>query len=258
MDETNQIPIVKSPWYSVWGERYVGDQPPFYTTSNLPWTTIMEDNWEVLRTELLQLIEDKPDRLKPYFINKTMSFPPQHWKTMGLYYWRFRIHRNCRRCPETKKIIKSIGNVMSFSISVLEPGSNINPHQGDTDAIIRCHLGLIIPGTLPDLGFQVGKEIRTWEEGKCLPFCDAITHTAWNHTDKTRVIVNFDVIRPELKHKKNRVCAHVLASSVMQMLYPRISSVKMRSGYWRRAIYHVVRVLILGFLPLQRISGIGK
>lgn len=252
------VPKVHKPWYSVWGDRYQGDQPPFYNREDLPWTQVMEANWEVMRDELLQLVADKPDRLQPYFINKTMAFPPRHWKTMGLYFWRYKIHRNCKRCPETLKIIKSIGGITSFSISVLEPGSNINPHQGDTDGIIRCHLGLVIPGTLPDLGFQVGDQIKSWEVGKCLPFCDAITHTAWNHTDKRRVIINFDVIRPELAHKKNQICAHVLASSGIQMLYPKFPSLKNKSGYWRKAIYHCIRILVLLLLPIQRVSGIGK
>ncbi len=154
---TNKL---EKPWYSVWGGRYTGSQPPFYDKNQFSWVKTLEDNWEIMRDELLALSEEKPNRLQPYFISETMSFPPKNWKTMGLYYWKYKVHRNCNKCPETIKILKSMPNVTSFSMSVLEAGSNINPHQGDTDAIIRCHVGLIVPGTLPDLGFQVGSEIR--------------------------------------------------------------------------------------------------
>lgn len=246
------IPIVKKPWYSVWGERYNGNQPSFYKREDLPWVSVLEDNWEVMRDELLTLIEDKPSHLQPYFINETMAFPPKKWKTMGLLYWKFKIHKNCKRCPKTMAVINSIDKITSFSISVLEPGSNINPHQGDTDAVIRCHLGLIIPGELPNLGFQVGKDIKGWQEGQCLPFCDAITHTAWNHTDERRIIINLDVMRKELLKEQNSICAHVLASSVLQMLYPRLPFLSSKTGYWRKAIYHFVRILIKGILPIQR------
>lgn len=252
------IPKVIKPWYSVWGERYAGNQPPFYDKTQLPWTKTLEDNWEIMRDELFALIEDSPERLQPYFINKTMAFPPRHWKTMGLYYWKYKIHRNCRRCPETMKIIRRIPNLTSFSVSVLEPGSNINPHQGDTDAIIRCHVGLVVPGRLPEIGFQVGGEIRSWEEGKALPFCDAITHTAWNHTDKRRLIINLDVMRPELAHRQNGICAHVLASSGLQMLYPKFSFLGRQKGYVRKGLYQALRLLFLLLLPLQRLSGIGR
>lgn len=249
---------IEKPWYSVWGERYDGSQPPFYEKDQLPWIEILENNWKTMRDELVRLAEGEPDRLKPYFINKTMSFPPKHWKTMGLFYWKYKIHRNCKKCPETIKVIKSIPNITSFSMSVLEPGSNINPHQGDTDAVIRCHVGLIVDGDLPELGFQVGSEIRAWEEGKALPFCDAITHTAWNHTNQRRVVIILDVMRPEFAHKTNRICAHVLASSALQMLYPRFPFLGQRTGYVRKLIYHTVRVGIIIILPLQRVIGIGK
>lgn len=245
---------INKPWYSVWGKRYEGSQPPFYNKEELPWIKTLEDNWEIMKEELLQYLSKTPDGLQPYFINETMSFPPRQWKTMGLYYWKFRIHHVCKECPKTEAIIKQLPNCTSFSVSMLEPGSNINPHQGDTDAIIRCHIGLVVPGTLPDLGFQVGNEIRTWEEGKALPFCDAITHTAWNHTDKRRIILNLDIMRPELASQTNQVCAHVLASSAIQMLYPKFGFLRNQSGYLRKFIYHLIRICILVWLPIQRLG----
>lgn len=96
-----------------------------------------------MRDELIALAESHPKRLKPYFINKSMSFPPLHWKTMGLYFWKYTMHSNCRRCPQTVRILRRIPGMTSCSLSVLEPGANINPHQGDTDAIIRWKGGHI-------------------------------------------------------------------------------------------------------------------
>lgn len=242
------------PWYNVFGGRYTGDQPPFYDSSELPWVKTMEDNWEVIKEEVLALMNDKPKRLRPYFINKSMSFPPKRWKTMGLYFWKFTMHKNCRRCPKTMEILKQVPNLTSCSLSVLEPGSNINPHQGDTDAVIRCHLGLSIPAPLPDCGFQVAMETRSWEEGKVLPFCDAQTHTAWNHTQEKRYILIFDVIRPEFAKQQNGICAHVLASSVLQMLYQRFPGLGTKSGYFKNFMYHTSRLAIRVFLPIQRMA----
>ncbi len=182
-----------------------------------------------------------------------MSFPPRQWKTMGLYFWKFTMHANCRKCPETVRLLKSIPGLTSFSLSVLEAGANINPHQGDTDAIYRCHVGLSIPAGLPDCGFQVGSEIRAWEEGKALPFCDAHTHTAWNHTKVRRLILIADVMRPEYINQQNRICASVLASSVLQMLYERFPFFSHRTGYTKRFLYAILQFLILCVLPIQRV-----
>ncbi|MCH7410673.1 aspartyl/asparaginyl beta-hydroxylase domain-containing protein [Belliella sp. DSM 111904] len=255
-----QVEIVKNqelePWYSIFGGRYQGDHPPFYEPEHLSWTKILEDNWKIIRDELFGLIEADPDRLKPYKINKSMSFPPKKWKTMGLIFWNMKNHKNCSRCPQTMKILKSLPGCTSASLSILEPHSNINPHQGDTDAVIRCHMGLSIPSSIPDCGFQVENEIREWREGKTLPFCDARTHTAWNHTSQRRYIMILDVIRPEFKNRKNEICAHVLASAAVQMLYQKYDFLRRRKRYVKKAIYHAVRVAMFIYLPFQRISFI--
>lgn len=242
----------QQPWYNVFGGRYMGKEPAFYDKSTLPWIRELEDNWEVIRDEVFTLMEERPARLKPYFINKSMSFPPKKWKTMGLYFWKFTMHDNCRKCPETVRIMKRIPHLTSCSLSVLEPHSNINPHQGDTDAIIRCHLGLSVPASLPECGFQVGKEIRPWENGKALPFCDAQTHTAWNNSDRKRMILIIDVVRPEFAARENMICAHVLASSVLQMLYQRFAFLGRQKGFFKKRLYDLFRISIWLILPLQR------
>lgn len=245
---------MNTPWYNVFGGKYTGSEPYFYNRENFSWVNLLEDNWQLINKEVSALLEVKPERLKPYFINKSMSFPPRQWKTMGLYYWRVTLHGNCRKCPTTVRLLKKIPGMLSCSVSVLEAGSNINPHQGDTDAIIRCHLGLSVPAGLPDCGFQVGREIRPWDNGKTLLFCDAHTHTAWNHSTQRRMILIFDVLRPEFIKRQNRICAHILASSVLQMLYQTFPILGKLSGYFKKILYHAARVLILVTLPVQRLS----
>jgi len=105
---------------------------------------------------------------------------------------------------------------------------------------------------LPDCGFQVGKDIKPWQNGITLPFCDAHTHTAWNHTDKRRLVLILDVMREEYVKDQNAICAHVLASSAMQMLSQEYAFLGKRSGYFRKGLYHTIRVFVLGILPVQR------
>jgi len=58
-----------------------------------------------------------------------------------------------------------------------------------------CHLPLIVP---PDCRLRVGNEVRLVEAGKMLIFDDSIEHEAWNDSDETRVILLFEIWRPEL------------------------------------------------------------
>src|SRR3546814_11463478 len=52
---------------------------------------------------------------------------------------------------------------------------------------------LVIP---PDCALRVGDETRIWEPGKLLMLDDTIRHEAWNHSDRLRVVLIFDVWHP--------------------------------------------------------------
>ncbi|HEX6370736.1 MAG TPA: aspartyl/asparaginyl beta-hydroxylase domain-containing protein [Longimicrobium sp.] len=248
-------PAGREPWYMINGGRYPGEDPFFYEREQFPWVKTLEDNWEAIRDEIQALLASGDrDRVKPYF-NRMMVFPPRHWKTMGFYFWGFRMHGNCRRCPTITRVLESIPGMTAGSLSMLEPGSNINPHQGDTNAIIRSHLGLIIPTGLPECGFQVGPEIRPWEEGKMLLFCDAHTHTAWNHSKERRLILIVDVMLPEFAARRSAICSHVLASSLMQRAYQNVAVLNRFPGSLQYALHALTRAFIRGILPIQRRLG---
>lgn len=166
--------------------------------------------WAVMRDELVALIAQNSSRLRPYFFNKTMSFPPRHWKTMELYFWCYKTRDNCRACPATMRIMRAIPGMPSCSLSILEPGSNINPHQGDTDAIYRC---------------------------------------------QRRLIMIVDVVRPEYLDQQNRICAHVLASSLLQMLYQSLPFLNSWPGRVKQMLYGMLRSGIRVYLLVQRRFG---
>jgi aspartyl/asparaginyl beta-hydroxylase (cupin superfamily) len=58
---------------------------------------------------------------------------------------------------------------------------------------------LIVPGPCD---FRVGNEVRQWVQGKAWAFDDTIEHEAWNKTDETRVVLLFDIWRPELSQEE--------------------------------------------------------
>ena len=243
--------LKRQPTYMFHGGHFSGDEPFFYDRASFPWVKLLEDNWLTIREEIQSLLERNEGRLKPYF-NKTMMFPPAQWKTMGFYFWSYRIHRNCRDCPQTARIVESIPNMTAASLSVLEPGSNINPHQGDTNAIVRTHLALKIPALLPECGLQVGREIREWREGETLLFCDAHSHTAWNRSPQRRLVLIVDVMRPEFADRTNAICSHVLGSLLVQALYQRSRLLNRLSGRVKYVVHFICRNVIRVLLPIQR------
>ena len=80
-------------------------------------------------------------------------------------------------------------------------GARIQAHNGMINTRLICHLPLIVP---PGCGFRVGNETREWEVGKLLIFDDTIEHEAWNDSGEDRVVLIFDVWRPELSMDERR------------------------------------------------------
>jgi aspartyl/asparaginyl beta-hydroxylase (cupin superfamily) len=145
-----------------------------------------------------------------------------------------------------------VPNICAISFNLLEPNTTIKPHNGDTNAIIRCHMGLEVPAAAPRCAFRVGSEIRSWEDGKFLMFCDAHEHTAWNNTERRRYILVVDVMRPEYVALKRRVSSRVLASISLQIYYQRFAWLKRYASgrFGKAAVTGLLRAL--SYLPLSR------
>jgi aspartyl/asparaginyl beta-hydroxylase (cupin superfamily) len=92
----------------------------------------------------------------------------------------------------------------SILFSVLRPGAHIPAHNGFVNTRLICHLPLVVP---PGCAFRVGNETREWVEGKAWLFDDTIEHEAWNRSGETRVVLLFEVWRPELGEEERRLVA---------------------------------------------------
>lgn len=208
-------------WYSFQEGVSEDDHIGFYDTDDLAWTKELEDNWEIIAKEVSEFIANNQETIKPYF-NKELVSKAKSWKTFSFKVWGWSISKNLKKCPETAKVLSRIPNLSSASVSMLQPHTDIKPHRGDTNAIMRSHLALKVPKPLPDCGMRVKYDDRAWEEGKVLVFNDSAWHKAWNHSDELRYVLIVDVVRPEFKSKKYRVCSIVLGYLVMQMLVGKL------------------------------------
>lgn len=107
-----------------------------------------------------------------------------------------------KKCPETYSIISENADLCdiqnrapSIMFSLLKAGANIPPHTGMLNTRFICHLPLIVPG---NGALRVGSTIREWEKAKLLVFDDTVEHEAWNNSSEDRLVVIFDIWRPEL------------------------------------------------------------
>jgi aspartyl/asparaginyl beta-hydroxylase (cupin superfamily) len=206
------------PWLSDDNAPYAHTEPGIYDPKDFPWVGYVESHWETIRDELLSVLKGNENYLDPY-PDLTKTNKKDVWKTTGLIYWTLKSPRNIRNFPKTWAIMRKLPNLTACSLNKLEPQSTIKPHVGDTNAMFRCHMGLVIPAQAPKCGLRVGKEITCWEEGKVLMFNDAYEHTAWNNTDNVRYIISFDVMRPEFEKKGHWTASQVLGKIFVEVVY---------------------------------------
>jgi ornithine lipid ester-linked acyl 2-hydroxylase len=224
---------MKTPvWFSYQGGRPVDEGISFHDPEQFTWVKQFLSNYEEIRKEIETLVEQEKSQMRVYF-NKTLVTSGSKWKTFSFKVWGINFKKRSLRAPILIDSIKSIPGIVSCSISMLEPGSRIKPHHGDTNAIIRCHLPITIPGKLPESGFRVGADTREWKHGELLMFNDSEEHEAWNLSDKDRVILIIDLMRPEYIHMTRDVCANVLAGLAMQAL---TGNVLLRWSWKRRSL----------------------
>lgn len=197
-------------------------QRQFYERDEFPWLAELEAETSAIRDELVAVMR-RDGAFQPYIENDPTR-PPGEFGTLknsldwSAFYFIASGVENAEaatRCPRTMAAIRRLpltyapGRTPSVLFSLLRPGARIHPHTGQINARLICHLPLIVP---PGCGFRVGNETRAWVEGETLIFDDTIEHEAWNDSAKTRVVLLFDIWRPELTAAERVSVAALLAA----------------------------------------------
>ncbi len=228
--------------------KYTGVEPCFYKTNELHWVKDLEDNWKIILEELNIFIAHKSTKLIPYFHKALIE--QGNWKTFTFLYWSMKVPENYKLFPKTSQLFEKIPNLVCASFSMLEPNTIIAPHYGDTNAIMRGHLGIIIPDQLPNCGMKVGTEVQSWTNGKVMLFCDAHEHSAFNNTNQKRYIFLFDILKPEYARKKLYVCSGVLAQLSLFYLSHKLKIKKL--PLWILVLFHkTTQIALMIVIPIK-------
>lgn len=182
-------------------------QRQFYERDEFEWLAEVEAAVPAMREELLNVLADGKDFApyveansdRPRAANPLLDDPS--WG--AFYFWRNgrMVEENAARCPATMgalalapmPIIDQRSPIALWSL--LKPETHIQPHHGLLNTRLICHIPLIVPG---DCALRVGNETREWREGEALIFDDSFEHEAWNRSDSTRVVLLFEIWRPEI------------------------------------------------------------
>jgi aspartyl/asparaginyl beta-hydroxylase (cupin superfamily) len=186
----------------------------FYDPSRFSWAPALEAATGSIRQELNALLEHGLDEFRAYIDTDVSTAPIEtnkalagrkDWSVLSLCENGWVAPDLIKRCPVTwEAVLKAplmrvpgLGPVVTFSM--LRAGAHIARHTGMFNMRLTCHLPLIVP---PGCRFRVGNEVREWQEGKLLIFDDSIDHEAWNDGCEDRVVLIFDIWRPELTDRE--------------------------------------------------------
>jgi len=188
----------------------------FYDPSEFEWASEVEAAAGVIRDELVELLKGGTDDFRAYIqgaegalrMDKNKELVAnKDWSALFLCENGWTVPKLVERCPRTwEAILKApvpriSGWGPTVMFSLLKAGARISPHTGMFNTRLICHLPLIVP---PRCRFRVGNEVREWEEGKLLIFDDTIEHEAWNDGAEDRVVLIFDIWRPELNEQERQ------------------------------------------------------
>jgi hypothetical protein len=187
-------------------------QIQFYDTAVFDWVPSVEAAAGEIREELVRLLAAGTEGFRPYLqrdpdtprLDDNRLLDSGDWSALFFCENGRRSEETIARCPKTWAAVQAaplprINNSPTIMFSLLRPGARIAAHTGTHNARLICHLPLVVP---PSCGFRVGNEVRAWEEGKILVFDDTIEHEAWNQSNQDRVILIFDIWRPELTQRE--------------------------------------------------------
>ena len=203
----------------------------FFDEAHFPWFAALEAQTDAIRAELLALLADGGDALRPY-VRLDAGSPENKWSALdhsldwgACFLWEYGQPNQpvLDRCPATAAALAAApqaempDRAPSAFFSLLKPHTRIPAHTGVSNTRAIIHLPLIVP---PGCGFRVGGETREWVPGKAFAFDDSIDHEAWNTSDELRAVLIFDVWNPHLSAEERDLIKRYYAAADASGLKP--------------------------------------
>jgi aspartyl/asparaginyl beta-hydroxylase (cupin superfamily) len=235
--------------------KYKSSEPNFFNPKDYDWAKDIIVNSKEIKQDLLKILEERKGSLIPYY-SKAVVSEDTEWTTLAFKTWGIEVKDNINKSETIRKLIDKYPFMVSASMNLLKAGAKLEKHQGDANAIFRCHLGISIEATLPELGFEVENERRPWEEGELLIFTDAKEHSAWNNSQTDRLIFLFDIIREPYRNSQKKICLNVRSFLLLQWIGNKIKGFLKWPKWIHRIIHFKLKVILWILYPYQLRKGV--
>ncbi|VAW73764.1 Fe(2+)/alpha-ketoglutarate-dependent dioxygenase LpxO [hydrothermal vent metagenome] len=163
-------------------------------TDYFPELKIIEENWEVIRDEALALYENGHISAKDD-LPASSFYKNNRWTSFYLKSYQHNIPSAHDLAPRTMALIDQVPSMRLALFACLNPGKKINNHHDPFAFTLRYSLGLSTPNS-DESGIIVNGEDYKWADGESILFDETYLHSAYNASDKPRIILMTDIERP--------------------------------------------------------------
>jgi aspartyl/asparaginyl beta-hydroxylase (cupin superfamily) len=105
---------------------------PFFHPDVFPWIAELESNWISIRKELDILLKNREEipNFQDYSVRQRAITQDDKWKTYVLYFHGMKEEENCKKCPETLRLVENIPGMKTAFFSILAPQKHLPKHRG--------------------------------------------------------------------------------------------------------------------------------
>ena len=98
--------------------------------------------------------------------------------------------------PSLVRILRTVPQIGTCTVSVLQDGVHIPIHVGYYKGIMRYMIPVVVPKDRENVFLCVNELKYCWTEGVGVLWDDTYPHKVYNNTDEIRVVIYMDVVRP--------------------------------------------------------------
>lgn len=187
------IAPVNLPLYWATAKKYRGS--PFFpiNAETFPNEHLLHENFEMIQREARGVAEGASLIKKELFFGRIAD---EKWKRHYLkWYGPGFDPRALEECPGTCALLAQMPEVKLAMFSIMEAGAQVKPHSGPFRGCLRYHLGVETPND--DACFiEVAGQRYSWRDNEGVLLDDVYPHYVQNNTDKRRIVLFLDVVRP--------------------------------------------------------------
>jgi len=157
---------------------------------------VLELNKDIIVEEVTTLLEKNRSLPRAHHVdaynNEISNDTGPGWQTFYLKVYDGWFAENCELCPKLYQLLKTMDDVITIMISVMEPGNSIPAHRGKLRGFIRYQLPLLVP-TDGTCQISVGNDTLDYQQGVSFLFDDNNTHSVVNLSSESRVVLFLDI-----------------------------------------------------------------